>query len=107
MRTIVPPDEDNAPLVVDTDAVLPGPVALQKFKAVAGWSGEVTQLLSVVQLSQFALGNALDIRSNPTREAAMKQSLGVPIGEPTPRYESIASAKRPASAASAPRRNPA
>jgi hypothetical protein len=34
-----------------------------------------------VKLALLALSSALDIRSNPTGESAMKQGLGVPIGE--------------------------
>lgn len=36
VRIAVLPDEADAPLVVDTNAVLPCPVALQRFKPVSG-----------------------------------------------------------------------
>jgi hypothetical protein len=75
------PGEANPPLVVDTNAVLPGAVALQQFKAVARRGSKVAQDFRIVQLSQLALCSALDIRSNPSGEAAMEQGLGVPIGE--------------------------
>jgi hypothetical protein len=67
------PDEANAPLVVDPDAMLASTIARRR--------GEVAQHLSVVQLSQLPLSNALEIRSDPSGEAAMKQGLGIPIGE--------------------------
>jgi hypothetical protein len=37
--TILPPHEAHAPLVIDPDAVLSPPVAVQRFQAIAGKSG--------------------------------------------------------------------
>jgi hypothetical protein len=37
--TILPPHEAHVPLVIDPDAVLSPPVAVQRFQAIAGKSG--------------------------------------------------------------------
>ncbi len=78
-RTGFRPGEANAPLVVDPDAVLSGAVALRQFKTVARWGSEVGQYLGIVQLTQLALRNTLNIGPYPTGEVAMKQGLGIPI----------------------------
>ena len=43
VSVVVPPDEADAPLNVDPDAVLPCPIALQRFQAVARRHLEVVQ----------------------------------------------------------------
>jgi len=40
---LVAPDKADAPLVVDADAVLPFPVAFQRFKAVAGRGTKIVE----------------------------------------------------------------
>ena len=49
-RPNVSPYEADAPLIVDADAVLPFPVALERFKMVARRGLEKIQRLSSVQL---------------------------------------------------------
>ncbi len=75
------PDKAGAPPVVDPDAVLSRPIALQGFKPVPRRGGQITQRLRTVQLAQLALRDALEICSNPAGEAAVKQRLGVPVSE--------------------------
>jgi len=50
------PDETDAPLVVDPDAVLAPPVAGQPFKAIAGQSREVSDIPGRVQTLEPVLG---------------------------------------------------
>jgi hypothetical protein len=50
------PDETDAPLVVDPDAVLAPPVAGQPFKAIAGQSREVSDVPGRVQTLEPVLG---------------------------------------------------
>ena len=76
MSVTLPPDEADAILVVDPDAVLSQPVSTQSFDAVARESAEVIESLGRVQLRQLALRHPGD----PPKSAcgmAEEQGLGV------------------------------
>jgi hypothetical protein len=47
------PSETNPPLIVDTNAVLPLPVAFQRFKLIAGWLPEVLKGSGAMQIKQL------------------------------------------------------
>jgi hypothetical protein len=70
-----------APLIVDADAVLTHPVAAQRLQPIAGRSGQVAQLGRLMNLHELPLRNPLHILRQPSREPAMKQRLGIAIGE--------------------------
>jgi hypothetical protein len=55
------PDKANAPLVVDTYAVLPHAISLQRFQSIAGRGHQVSQLACLMNLAQLALRGSLDI----------------------------------------------
>jgi len=55
------PDETNAPLAVDADAVLPFAVAVQGFEAVAGRRSQVAQHVRGIQLPKLAKRDSLDV----------------------------------------------
>jgi len=80
-RAAVGPDEADAPLVVDPNAVLTRSSAPQRFQPVPRRGRQIAQNLGVVQLPQLALSGTLNVRAYPAREAAMEQRLSVPIGE--------------------------
>jgi hypothetical protein len=61
MGVAIAPLEADAPLVVDTDAVLAGPVAAQAFESVSRWDPEIVKALSVVQHPQFPPRHLLNI----------------------------------------------
>jgi hypothetical protein len=54
--------------------VLSCTIAFQQFQPIAGWSRKVAQRLSVMQLAQFALRDALEVRADPTGEASVKSA---------------------------------
>lgn len=61
VRTIGAPDEADAPLVVDSDAVLSRPVASQAFQSVSGRAPQVLQNTRRVQEEELPVGLALDV----------------------------------------------
>ena len=81
LRTEPRPDKADSPLVVDPDAVLPVPIATQRLQSVARWRGQIAEHLRIVQLPQLALGDALPVRPDASGEPAVKQGLGIAIGE--------------------------
>jgi hypothetical protein len=56
------PDEADAPLVVDQDAVLAGAVAFQRFQPIAGRDTQILQDARLIEQTQFAQRRRLDIR---------------------------------------------
>src|SRR6185437_4847178 len=61
-RLAVAPDKTDPPLLVDADAVLPGPVALEPFQAVAGRIAQVVHRCCRIERMQFCLRPLLDLR---------------------------------------------
>ena len=53
------PAETDAPLVVDADTPLPGSVAGELFKAIAGWDTQKIKSCGCMELFQLALGSSL------------------------------------------------
>src|SRR4249920_3386584 len=71
-----PPATAHAPLVIAPDAVLPPPVAMQRFQAIAGKSGQVCQTGSAVQDLQPSL--SLRLHSlEATYPLAMEQGFSI------------------------------
>jgi len=56
----LPPHEAETPLVVNADAILPLPVAMQRFQAIARRSCQVAQFGGTVQLPELSSGDAFD-----------------------------------------------
>jgi hypothetical protein len=59
------PDEADAPLLIDTDAVLPLPIIFQSFESVAGRYLQVVKDRGPVQLRQLAKGRPLNVHPPP------------------------------------------
>ena len=71
----VMPDEADAVLIVDPDAVLPSSVACQRFEAIARERGEIAELPSSMQLLQFPLShprNPLQTTAEPPPEKRLR-----------------------------------
>ena len=80
LRGALSPDETNSPLIIDSDALLPFPVAAQGLEPVSRNSGDVFQVFCVVeqpQLSARDLGNVAE----PPVALAVEQLLSVPAAE--------------------------
>jgi hypothetical protein len=81
VSTAIAPDEANAPLVVDANAVLAGAIAVQCFEPVARWRTQIQQLHRSIQHVELSQGRALQIRRDFLDLVAMKQRLGLTVGE--------------------------
>lgn len=73
MRFALAPDEADAPTVVDPDAVLAYPVALESFEMVAGGTAKILQPPGRVQVQQLAAGHPFD-RTEARHELIGEQS---------------------------------
>lgn len=71
VRIPVLPDKTNAPLVVNPNAVLTGPCALEGFEPVGWGHPEIVQTFRVVELDEFAKGSPLNIRWEFSRSFAL------------------------------------
>lgn len=75
VRVPVFPDEADAPLVIDADAVPARPIALEGFEAVARRHPHVIQFLRCRELREFAKGHSLDVGWKPARAFALPNFL--------------------------------
>jgi len=67
----IAPNETDAILVVDADAVLAFPIAPQSFKVIPWKDCQITQLMGRVQLHELSLRNSGDLLK-PPRALAFK-----------------------------------
>jgi hypothetical protein len=67
--TVFPPLKANPPLVIDPDAVLPLPIAYERFKPIAGQACQVAQAGRLVQQIKAPL-RLRDERGEPARAPA-------------------------------------
>jgi hypothetical protein len=58
---VIDPFKANAPLIVDSDAVLSGSVPLQFFKMIARRSQQILQIHGIIQVDQFTPGSVLNL----------------------------------------------
>jgi hypothetical protein len=75
LRSAFSPGKTDSPLIVDSDTVLPLPVADQSLKPISGNRPDVFQFLGVVEHSQFPPCSLCDVAELPAAPA-MKQLLG-------------------------------
>jgi len=73
VRIAIDPFETNPPLVIDTDAVLPRPVAAKLLQPVGGRNAKIVQGDSIAQL---AVANLLYVLRQPGRSQAGKDAGG-------------------------------
>jgi len=76
VRAIGSPHEADAPLVIDTNAVLALPLAFQGLELVAWGNPQAGQVCCGMQLQQLSPRHTLDILE-PRHNSAVKQRLGV------------------------------
>ena len=74
--TIGSPHEANSPLIVDTNAVLPLSISLQRFKMIAWRYTQVIKDQGPVQLLQLSKRRSFNI-DPATYTSALKEGLGV------------------------------
>lgn len=73
MGVAVLPAKTDAPLVVDTDTPLPGPIARQLFEAIPRWNTEEVEGRGAMKLLQLALRSPLGILRQLGRKFAVKE----------------------------------
>jgi len=73
----VPPDEADAPLVVDADAVGACPLAFEGFEPVARWHPQVLKPFRLVDSDQFTQGDTLDFSRQFSRRDFQPNLLGL------------------------------
>lgn len=69
MGIAIPPDESDAVLIVDANAVAPGVSSLQGLQSVAGGRPEIIKLGCDIQQLQLSLDHSPQIAWNPTGRA--------------------------------------
>ena len=72
-RAVPAPAKTNSPLVVDANAVLAFPIALQRFKPICRWRQQVPQFRRVVQHMQLACRDDVDIGKSPDAFAVIQR----------------------------------
>lgn len=80
-RIAILPLKANSPLIVDADAVLALALAFESLQAVGGRDAQVVQRDGVVEHTQFAASDGLDVAGQTTRERARPDSFGVLVRE--------------------------
>lgn len=68
------PFENDTPLIIYADRVLPCEIALQRFQAISWRNGEIAKQDGAVELHQFAASNPCDIRREPLRDAPLLEN---------------------------------
>ena len=79
--TSIAPPEADAPLIIDSDTVLPRPVTAQKLEPVAWRDPEVLQTTRCVDLTQLAQRDTHDARIEGRDSLPRKQPLSLTIPE--------------------------
>jgi hypothetical protein len=59
------PTKADAPLIIDTNAVLAGTVTSERFKAISGWDLQILQPVGNFKLSQLPSGHPFNIQKPP------------------------------------------
>jgi hypothetical protein len=70
------PAETDAPLVVDPDAVLSGPISPQNLQPVAGRNPQILKRLCPVQHEELSEGSPVQVVGQSPNRFAVKQGLG-------------------------------
>src|SRR5690625_3266913 len=81
LRSGVGPHEADPPLVVDPDAVLSGPITLERLETVAGRDSEVFERLCGPHLTQLAQRDAMDLRIDGPHALTTPQPFGRLVAE--------------------------
>ena len=72
----ITPDEADAPLVIDANAMHPRTVAFQKFELVSGWHPKIPQAKRPMQVQKHPPRRSFD-RLKSSNRVVLKERLGV------------------------------
>jgi len=75
------PSETDAPLIVDSDAVLASPVSGEFLKAIRGRDAKVEEAGRGIKHDEFAKGNALKFRRHSANPLPFEKALGVGVAK--------------------------
>lgn len=75
------PAKTDSPLVIDANTVLAGTISLELLQTVPRWDAQVVKLLGGVHQAEFAQHRAVELGGETPDRLALKQALGVPVGE--------------------------
>ena len=75
------PSETDAPLIVDSDAVLASPVSGEFLKAIRGRNAEVEEAGRGIKHDEFAKGNSLKVRRHSANPLPFEKALGVGVAK--------------------------
>ena len=75
------PAEADAPLIVDSDAVLAGPVAGEFLQAIRGRDAEVEEAGRGIKHDEFAKGNSLEVRRHSANPLPFEKALCVGVAK--------------------------
>jgi hypothetical protein len=73
------PAETDAPLVVDTDAVLAAAIARKRLQPICWRDAEIIQTFSDIKLNQLAPRDPVQLRRKMAQELALKQPLSASV----------------------------
>jgi hypothetical protein len=79
--TSFPPNKADSPLVIDANQILARPVALQRFKAIAGRNTKIAQRPSLVEETQLAQRGYLHVEREPATSATRPNQGRLLVGE--------------------------
>jgi len=81
MRIPVTPSEANAPLIVNANAVLTGPISLELLESIPGRDPQVRQSLGSIQYQQLPESAPMKTRWQSANTLALEEPFGVTIPE--------------------------
>jgi hypothetical protein len=77
----IPPSETDPPLIVDANAVLPGPITAQLLQAVSGRDAKIIQDLRRVDRNKLPEHNPSQLGRVTADRLARKEALGITVAE--------------------------
>jgi len=84
----ITPDEADAVLIIDPDAVLTAAISVEGFEAVPGWDAQIVESCGHLKLKELASGHPLKGDEPPNTDTA-GQGLGVRAAERSDREPMI------------------
>jgi hypothetical protein len=91
IRPSLRPDETDAPLLIDTDAVLPGSVTFQGLEAIIRWHGKISEHAGIIQHSQLSQSDPLNVLWQGSAERTAPDPFGFSAAKSDDHYLCITS----------------
>lgn len=75
------PSKAHAPLIVDSNTVLPGAIAFQLLQSIPRWHAQVLELFGSIDKQELTKHRALELCRKAARRLATKEPRGVAIAK--------------------------